>query len=363
MVKIYLTTILISLAILTKGQTAASLNIAQSNPLRTIDSDNVMGVIFDGSAYRMYAFNKWSVFDTVGKFATISKLIPYKTKVQNDLLYQPIGSYITSSSLSSTLSNYVPIPTYTSGMASKENSIAFGSTSQYYRGDKTWQNLDKGSVGLNNVDNTSDLSKPVSTATQTALNGKQTTLSLTTTGTGASTLIGNTLNIPLSTSYTAGTGISIVGGIINNTSPDQTVNLTGSNGITTSGTYPNFTVQQTAPTYNNAPARALTTSFRPSTTRPTRVSYTVSIATTLSLLNLNSSGTVALQISPDNSTWTTINSAGVTKTLAVSISVGLNDTSLLNVAGEIPSGYYCRLLPTTSGGSTVTFSSGQEIIY
>lgn len=35
--------------------------------------------------------------------------------------------------------------------------------------------LDKNDVGLNNVDNTSDLSKPISTAVQTALNGKQNT--------------------------------------------------------------------------------------------------------------------------------------------------------------------------------------------
>ena len=54
----------------------------------------------------------------------------------------------------------------------KENSITAGSTSQYYRGDKTWQTLDKTAVGLSNVDNTSDASKPVSTATQTALSLK-----------------------------------------------------------------------------------------------------------------------------------------------------------------------------------------------
>jgi hypothetical protein len=36
--------------------------------------------------------------------------------------------------------------------------------------------LDKADVGLGNVDNTSDLDKPVSNATQTALNGKQDTL-------------------------------------------------------------------------------------------------------------------------------------------------------------------------------------------
>jgi hypothetical protein len=82
-------------------------------------------------------------------------------------------------------------------LATKENTITAGTTSQYFRGDKTFQTLDKTAVGLSNVDNTSDLNKPISTATQTALNAKQNTLSLTTTGTsGAATLVGSTLNIP-----------------------------------------------------------------------------------------------------------------------------------------------------------------------
>jgi len=55
---------------------------------------------------------------------------------------------------------------------SKENSITLGTTAQYWRGDKSWQTLDKTAVGLANVDNTSDANKPVSTATQTALNLK-----------------------------------------------------------------------------------------------------------------------------------------------------------------------------------------------
>jgi hypothetical protein len=64
-----------------------------------------------------------------------------------------------------------------SGLASsKENTITAGTTSQYYRGDKTFQTLDKSSVGLGNVDNTTDLNKPISTATQTALNAKQNTI-------------------------------------------------------------------------------------------------------------------------------------------------------------------------------------------
>ena len=54
----------------------------------------------------------------------------------------------------------------------KEDAITAGTTAQYYRGDKTFQTLDKTAVGLSNVDNTSDANKPISTATQTALNDK-----------------------------------------------------------------------------------------------------------------------------------------------------------------------------------------------
>jgi hypothetical protein len=57
-------------------------------------------------------------------------------------------------------------------LATKENTITAGTTSQYFRGDKTFQILDKTAVGLSNVDNTSDVNKPVSAATQTALNAK-----------------------------------------------------------------------------------------------------------------------------------------------------------------------------------------------
>ena len=58
------------------------------------------------------------------------------------------------------------------GLILKENTILAGTTSQYFRGDKTFQTLNKAAVGLANVDNTSDLNKPISTATQSALNTK-----------------------------------------------------------------------------------------------------------------------------------------------------------------------------------------------
>ncbi len=59
------------------------------------------------------------------------------------------------------------------GLSLKESTIAAGTTAQYYRGDKSWQTLDKAAAGLGNVDNTSDANKPVSTATQTALTSKE----------------------------------------------------------------------------------------------------------------------------------------------------------------------------------------------
>lgn len=68
-------------------------------------------------------------------------------------------------------------------LSGKENTISPGITTQYYRGDKTWQTLDKAAVGLTNVDNTSDLNKPISTAIQTALDLKASLASPTFTGT------------------------------------------------------------------------------------------------------------------------------------------------------------------------------------
>ena len=60
----------------------------------------------------------------------------------------------------------------------KEGTINPGNTGQYFRGDKTWQTLDKSAVGLGNADNTNDLNKPISTATQAALDTKATTTAL-----------------------------------------------------------------------------------------------------------------------------------------------------------------------------------------
>lgn len=77
-----------------------------------------------------------------------------------------------------------PISTATqTALNGKEASIAAGTVAQYWRGDKTWQALNAAAVGLANVDNTSDVNKPVSTAVSTALAAKAPLASPTFTGT------------------------------------------------------------------------------------------------------------------------------------------------------------------------------------
>lgn len=123
----------------------------------------------------------------------ISALNGLVAQVQN-LATGTSGNDFGISSTSSTHTFNLPIASATntgklsstdwSTFNNKENAITAGTTSQYFRGDKTFQTLDKAAVGLGNVDNTSDLNKPISTNTQAALNGKQDTLTNPVTGTG-----------------------------------------------------------------------------------------------------------------------------------------------------------------------------------
>lgn len=53
-----------------------------------------------------------------------------------------------------------------------EPALTSGQATQYLRGDKTWQSLNKTAVGLDQADNTSDSNKPISAATQSALDAK-----------------------------------------------------------------------------------------------------------------------------------------------------------------------------------------------
>lgn len=106
----------------------------------------------------------------------------------------------------------------------KEATITATTSADYYRGDKTFATLNKTAVGLGNVDNTSDANKPVSTATQTALDAKTNKLITTNRQTASYTLVladadklvemnvatANNLTIPLNSSVAFPIGTQIL---------------------------------------------------------------------------------------------------------------------------------------------------------
>jgi len=111
-----------------------------------------------------------------------------------------------------------------SGNIAVEPTITATTSADYYRGDKAFATLNKTAVGLGNVDNTTDANKPVSTATQTALDAKTNKLIVTNRQTASYTLVigdadklveinnasANNLTIPLNSSVAFATGTQIL---------------------------------------------------------------------------------------------------------------------------------------------------------
>jgi hypothetical protein len=103
---------------------------------------------------------------------------------------------------------------------------------------------------------------------------------------------------------------------------------------------------------------ALNTSAQINASRNCIVNYSVSIAVTSTLLGTNS-GTVFLEISSDNTNWTTIGQ--VSNSIAGVVSTSIPAFVL---TGLVPANYYRRLRTAQAGtnGATITSLGGQEIL-
>lgn len=123
---------------------------------------------------------------------------------------------------------------------------------------------------------------------------------------------------------------------------------------------PNYAVG--APTYNNTPSRTINgAGIQISTTKNTRVTYTITHSIALTLVLTSGSSMVFLEVSPNNSTWTTISQAGYSDGVAVAIA--LTKTNTNNVQGEVQAGWYMRLRAVTTGAGSAALVNGQEVQY
>ena len=110
----------------------------------------------------------WSAITPVSGYLVVNKSNNKYYKF-NGTIWEEFGGSVVWGNITGTLSDQTDL---NSALGGKEPTITAGTTGQYYRGDKTFQTLDKTAVGLGNVDNTSDANKPVSTAQQTEINTK-----------------------------------------------------------------------------------------------------------------------------------------------------------------------------------------------
>ena|ERR1700743_1780656 len=104
-------------------------------------------------------------------------------------------------------------------------------------------------------------------------------------------------------------------------------------------------------------SRALNTAYQPSGSRMILVSTSVSISSTLSLSG-GQSGTITLQLSPDNITYTTIETATNNNLGTLTIGLNTTQTQVVDLIASVPAGYYYKFVST--GTSTFAINPTQE---
>ena len=199
----------------------------------------------------------------------------------------------------------------------------------------------------------------------------------------------STLGTVTSVAATAGTGISITGspitssGTLNitNTAPDQTVVLTASTGISTSGTYPNFTITNSAPdqtvsltastgistsgTYpnftitNSAPDQTVAlTAGTGISTSGTYPNFTITNSAPDQIVALTGAGTTSITGTYPNFTITSNDSATGTVTSVAALTLGTTGTDLSStVANGTTTPVITLNVPTASATNRGALSS------
>jgi hypothetical protein len=163
----------------------------------------------------------------------------------------------------------------------------------------------------------------------TSVNGQTGAVSLTTTNINEGTNLYYT-DARARAAISAGTGISYdsATGVVTNASPDQTVSLTASTGISTSGSYPNFTIANTAP--DQTVVLTASTGISTSGTYP---NFTIANTAPDQTVSLTGAGTTSISGTYPNFT---ITSADSTVGTVTSVS-GTGTVSGISLSGTVTS--------------------------
>lgn len=236
-------------------------------------------------------------------------------------------------------------------------------------------------IGLGNVNNTSDINKPISTATQTALNLKQNNI---TTGSSSQYFkgdltLGTLASVATTGNYTDLSGTpTIPSSQVNsdwnsNSGLSQILNRPSLATIATSGNYSDLINQPTIPNVTRTTSilslslvGSGATGTQIHATKDSSVKCTVSTSTT-STIGGPATSVVALKICSTNNvtegSWTTVATFESDQTITLAIALQSVQVVKGQICADIPGGWYMKLVNSGTGTHSETFVSGQQTIY
>lgn len=325
--------------------TGLFLNISYNSKLKSIEMLNNKFIVRD------------SVDNSGMKYAQKYRInLTNRSIIDKEAIDSLINQAITGYSPSSQIQNSTTPTSSTKGLsvdaantalATKEPTITAGTASQYYRGDKSMQTLDKTAVGLPNVDNTSDIAKPVSTLQAAAIALKANDADVVHKA-GSETITG-AKNFDGGANFRA--GISSFWQPAAGTYPYNSINSTGFTAFTSATE--RIVVNSTEVTFRQGTnyiqirAPVLTGQWLLSTPDKSGVIATTTDVQLAGIRNITANLTVTLAMFGTNGTLVIVANAG---TAAITVTV----------PASIPAGYSIMLKKSDATANTVTISGNSS---
>lgn len=254
----------------------------------------------------------------------------YRTKLQNDALYQPLGSYVTTE-FDPTVSSWAKAPEKPNYTASEVGAYPA-------------------------VGNPSNFLTSVPSQTWLSITGKPTTLS----GYGitdAYPLVGNPSGFL--TTVTSGQITTALGYTPVNPNGSPTQYIAGDGTKVTFPTIPSIPSR----VFINSVSRSTNSNYTISSTRDASVSYSVTLSVTNPLLAGSSTATAFLEYSTNaGSSWVTVSQTGNSSAVGIAVAIAITNTQTTLLTGIIPTNALVRIRTVTAGTASVTYITGQEIL-